>query len=159
MVVIDDPDRRELLLKLYETHVAEYRFQVQLNNSRFQWWVTLDTALITVGVGLLRVGNGGDGRPLAALVFAVGVLLAGFTAVASTRQTGYYQAARAQANKVAAELGITEFAIATTQGFRQEKKTWVDKLTKVRTMNYFLLSVLAAVNLVGLVYVLATGND
>jgi hypothetical protein len=143
---------REDLWRLYETHVAEYRFQVQLNNQRYQWYTALDVALITIGTGLLRLSGKGDGEWLTSLVFAVGIALALFTMVATARQVGYQHAARAQAIKVAEELGAADLAVASTPGWRGGPNRW---WTKVRTTNYALLVILAAVNLAGFIYVVA----
>jgi len=148
-----EPPERDDLWRLYELHVNEYRHQVQLNTSRYQWYTTLDVALITVGTGLLRITAKNDGRTLTALVFATGTILACFTAIATARQVGYQHAARSQALKVAAALGVTDWAIATTPGWRNSPNRW---WTKVRTVNYALLAVLGAINLGGLIYVLAT---
>ncbi|MGH9040580.1 MAG: hypothetical protein ACRDZ3_10145 [Acidimicrobiia bacterium] len=150
-----DADRRTELMKLYELAVEEYRFQVQLNNQRFQWYVTVDMALMTVGAGLLRVSTEGDGRPLMATVFIVGAVLAAFTANTVARQVGYQHEARDRAKAIVAELGMTEFAIGSTPG-------WVGKPTwwplKVRLVNYGLLGVLGAVHVFGLLYVLTRSD-
>lgn len=146
-----EPDREELW-RLYATGVEEYRFQVQLNTQRFQWYVTLDVALITVGTGILRLSDSGRGEALTALVFVVGAVLAAFTARATATQVGYQHAARAQVRKVAGQLGVDDYSIASTGGWRGRPTPW---WMKVRTVNYALLGVLGAVNVTGVVYVLA----
>lgn len=140
----------DALWKLYTTGVEEYRFQVLLNTQRFQWYVTLDVALITVGTGLLRLSTSGRGELLTGLVFFVGAVLAAFTARATATQVNYQRAARDQVKKVAKELGVDDMSVRTTGG-------WVGKPTsrwaKVRSMNYALLAVLGSVNLAGVGYV------
>lgn len=136
--------------------VEEYRFQVQLNTQRFQWYTALDVALLTVGTGLLRLQGGGDGRLLTSLVFGVGAVLAAFTAFTVARQVDYQHRAREQAKKIAAELGLTEFAIGSTPGWGDEVEgerpsRWPPK---VRSVNYGLLAVLGAVHVVGAAYVI-----
>jgi hypothetical protein len=149
------PPPSEDLWHLYDVAVEEYRFQVNLNNQRFQWYVTLNAALIAAATGLLRLGDGNDGRPLTAAVFGVGFCLAIFTAIAWHRQRGYYQAARDQVRKLAAELGVAEWSVVTTAGFRgQPSPRW----TKVWAMNYALLGVLAAVNAFGVFYALVLAD-
>jgi hypothetical protein len=145
-----DADRRGELMKLYELAVEEYRFQVHLNNQRFQWYVTVDMALLTVGAGLLRISGAGDGRPLTAAVFVVGAVLAAFTANTVARQVGYQHEARDRAKTLAGELGMTEFAVGSTPGWQGRSKIWP---LKVRVVNYGLLVVLGAVHLFGLAYV------
>ncbi|HVE45478.1 MAG TPA: hypothetical protein VNA57_01855 [Acidimicrobiales bacterium] len=140
----------EALWKLYETGVEEYRFQVLLNNQRFQWYVAIDVALITVGTGLLRLSSSDRGERLTALVFVVGAVLAAFTARATATQVGCQHAARAQVKKVAQELGVEELSVRSTGGWRGKPTPW---WMKVRAMNYALLAVLAGVNIAGVIYV------
>lgn len=153
-----DEDRREDLRRLYGIAIDEYRFQVQLNNQRFQWYTALDVALLTVGTGLLRISEGDDGTVLTALVFVVGALLAAFTAITVARQVDYQHQARATAKKIAAELGLTEYEIGSTPGWEVEdqvpeakKHQW---LPKVRYINYGLLAILGLIHLFGAYYVL-----
>lgn len=148
---MDGPDRDDLWT-LYKTGVEEYRFQVQLNNQRFQWYVGLDVVLVTIGTGLLRLSDRGDGRFLTSLIFLVGVVLAVFTGRAVAQQVTYQREAREQVMKVAAALHIEEFSIRSTGGWKETPAPW---WMKVRSLNYSLLAVLAGVNLVGFVYVLA----
>jgi hypothetical protein len=133
--------------------VDDYRFQVQLSTQRFQWYTALDVALITVGTGLLRLSGPGDGRFFTSLVFITGIALALFAGVATQRQVGYQHAARAQAKKIADQLGITEMAIASTPGWRGGTNSWWDK---ARTVNQALLVVLGAVNAAGVGYLVVT---
>lgn len=140
---------RDDLWRLYDLHVKEYQFQVQMNNQRFQWYTALDVALITIGTGLIRLSDNNQGRVLTALVFLVGGALAAFTAIATARQVGYQHAARTQAFKVAEALGVRDLAISSTPGWRGGPNRW---WTKVRTVNYSLLLVLGIVNCAGFVY-------
>lgn len=133
--------------------VDDYRFQVQLNTQRFQWYTALDVALITVGTGLLRLSGPGDGRFLTSLVFLTGVALAAFAGIATQRQVGYQHAARDQAKKIADKLGISDMAIASTPGWRGGANSWWNK---ARTVNQGLLAVLGAVNAAGVGYLLVT---
>jgi hypothetical protein len=133
--------------------VDDYRFQVQLNTQRFQWYTALDVALITVGTGLLRLSGPGDGRFLTSLVFITGLALALFAGIATQRQLGYQHAARAQAKKIADRLGISEMAISSTPGWRGSANPWWNK---ARTVNQGLLAVLGAVNAAAFGYLLVT---
>jgi len=131
-------------------HVDDYRFQVQLNNQRFQWYTALDVAVITIGTGLLRISDHGDGRFLTVLIFITGIALAAFAGIATRRQVGYQHAAREQATRIAKILGVSELAIASTPGWRGGENRW---WTKARTVNYALLAVLGAVNAAGVAYI------
>lgn len=154
MAVTDD-ERHEDLRKLYELAIDEYRFQLMLNNQRFQWFTTLDVALLTVGTGLFRLSEKNDGQVLTALVFAVGALLAAFTMFTVSRQVDYQHRARATAKKIAAELGLTEYEIGSTPGWGKPAATDGPKWRpKVRQVNYGLLTVLSGVHLTGVWYTL-----
>jgi drug/metabolite transporter (DMT)-like permease len=145
-------DRHDDLLKLYPIAVEECRFQVQLNNQRFQWNVALDVALVTVGTGLLRLQGPGDGKLLTALLFCVGAVLAVTTGLTVSRQVEYQHRARDQALKIAAELGLSEYAVGSTLGWTPStRRHWPPK---ARTLNYLLLLIIGVVNTVGAFYVL-----
>lgn len=146
-----DAPSRDDLWRLYTVGVEEYRFQLQLNNQRFQWYVTLDVALITVGTGLLRLSSRGRGETLTSLIFLVGIILAAFTARATAQGVTYQHAARVRASRAAELLGVTEFSAASTGGWRGAPAPW---WLKIRTVNYALLAFLGLVNLAGFVYVL-----
>jgi len=149
-----DDDRREDLRRLYAIAVEEYRFQVQTNTQRFQWNVAIDVAVLTIATGLLRVTGPGAGRPLTGLLFGVGAVLALTTGLTVARQVDYQHRAREQATKIAAELGLSEYAVQSTPGWTtQHRKPWPPK---VRTVNYLLLGFLGLVNLVGIAYVIGT---
>ena len=154
MAVTDD-DRHEDLRTLYGLAIEEYRFQIQLNNQRFQWFTTLDVALLTVGTGLFRLSDKNDGRPLIACVFVVGAVLAAFTAITVARQVEYQHQARAVAKKIAAELGLTEYELGSTPGWERtggsKKRAWPPK---VRYVNYGLLGALGLIHTAGVVYTL-----
>lgn len=142
---------REDLWKLYTTGVEEYRFQVQLNSQRFQWYVTLDVALITVGTGLLQLSGSRRGEALTSLVFLVGMTLAAFTARAVAQGVTYQHAARAQVEKAAEALDVKDFSVASTGGWKGTPAPW---WMKIRAVNYALLAILGTVNLAGFLYVL-----
>lgn len=153
-VVSDDRAEDNGLWRLYQAHVEEYRFQVQLNNQRYQWYVTLDVALLTVGTGLLRVGPGHEGRGLTALVFLTGLVLALLAWWAVALQVRYQHQARGQAEKVAGELDISDLAVGSTPGWWEppgQRRRW---RPRVRYLHYSLLAFLAAVQAGGFVYVL-----
>lgn len=154
MAVTDD-ERHEDLRTLYGLAIEEYRAQVQLNNQRFQWFTTLDVALLTIGTGLFRISGDNDAKPLIACVFVVGALLAAFTAITVARQVDYQHQARAVAKKIAAELGLTEYELGSTPGWERsegsKKRGWPPK---VRYVNYGLLGSLGIVHAGGFVYIL-----
>ena len=154
-----DTDRRDDLWRLYENAVAEYRFEVTLNNQRFQWYVGLNFAVVTVGAALLRIGEASEGRGIVVVAFAAGIVLAAFTAALARRQSIYYRRARELVRKIAAEMGVTEWSVQTTGGFSADERGREPEIhgPQVRTINYALLAALAALHAAGIVYVLRTG--
>lgn len=147
-------EHRQDLWHLYDTAVQEYRFQVQLNTQRFQWYVGLNFALIAVAGGLLRIGERNDGTGVVVVTFAAGIVLALFTWLVTTKQTKYYRAARDKVVKIAAELGVSEWSIETTSGFKRDGDDEdADGLPKVRTVNTTLLCMLALLHASGIAYV------
>lgn len=150
---MSDQDRhRDDLWHLYDTAVDEYRFQVKLNNQRYQWYVSLNFALIAVAGGLLKVGAAADGDGVVIVTFAAGIVLAAFTWLVTSKQTLYYRAARDRVVKIAAELGVAEWSIETTSGFKRNGDA-EDDLPKVRTVNNTLLGLLGLLHGAGIVYV------
>ena len=114
------------LLDLYRIAVDEYRFQVKLNWDRTAYLITLNSGLIAVATGLLKVGS-------AAVVdlFVAGVFLVGaFVSVVSIKNilTGhrYYRRTILKKTLIEDQLGLTKpleqypgrptLAISTTVG-------------------------------------------
>ena len=158
MAVTDDPELAALSKmaptvgehapwRLYQVAIDEYRFQITLNNQRFQWYVGIDSALLAVGMSLARISN------FSVAIFAVGIFLAGLTAAATARQVGYQHAARDRAKEIAAELGVTDLSIITTPGWHPGVPPKA-RFVKVRTMNYGLLAALALAHSSGILLAL-----
>lgn len=114
------------LMDLYRIAVEEYRFQVKLNWDRTAYLITLNSGLIAVATGLLKVGN-------AAILdlFVAGVFLVGaFVSVVSIKniRTGhrYYRRTILKKTLLEDQLGLTKplnqypsrptLAISTTVG-------------------------------------------
>lgn len=112
----DEPqtdDARERLFKLLDVHLAEYRFQVDLNWRRTQHLLALNSAMLAAGVGLLRLSPE-DPLPLAGVVFLAGLVLALLGRLVVETQHDYYRAAREGLERVEAKLGLGELGIRTT---------------------------------------------
>lgn len=142
----------ETLWRLYAHAVDEYRFQVNLNWQRLQYFLGLDVAILGVGAGLLRIGSNRQPQPdntLPALVFFAGVCLSPASWYLARRQQTYYRTARDNMTRIAERLGVAELGVSTTAGARQEKRPW---WTKVRTVNEAVLLALAILNGCGVFY-------
>ena len=71
----DDPAigkaRRELLFKVYDASLAEYRFNVNLVWDRTKQFLVLSSALVAGGVGLIKVAEGSAITSLFLIVYFV----------------------------------------------------------------------------------------
>jgi hypothetical protein len=64
----------DLLLELYKIAVEEYRFEVRLNWDRTAYYLTLNSSLITIAAGLLKIGGAPIVNFVVAGVFSIGLL-------------------------------------------------------------------------------------
>jgi hypothetical protein len=145
---------REELTDLYKIAVEEYRFQVTLNWDRAKYLLGFNTAVITVGTGLVKLGEP-DARLLVAGIFVVGLVSALLSAAAAYLQHGYYQTTRDHMTSLAARLKLDDAAVTTTPGARGARRTVLSRLGKVQNVLYTLLLVCSLVNVLGLGYVLS----
>jgi hypothetical protein len=63
--------RRELLLKVYDAAIGEYRFNVLLAWDRTRQFLILSSALVGAGVGLIKVAEGSAGTSAFLVVYFV----------------------------------------------------------------------------------------
>jgi hypothetical protein len=108
-----DPDEARLW-EHYGRVLDEYRFQVNLNWSRSQYYFVLNVALLVAGVGLLSTQQ--VPLPVAMAVFLVGAASAVFAILASSTQKGYYANTRDRKRELEEKLGLGDLAIAPTPG-------------------------------------------
>lgn len=128
---------RELLLKVYDAALEEYRFNVSLSWDRTKFFLLLNSGLVTAGVGLIRVATGGDWLVWLFLIFfflvAVGVSFFGLETVEMGKE--YYREAVFTKTLVERQLGLLEpvepsdeggrvrnLSIAVTKGMRNADK-------------------------------------
>ena len=147
---------------LYSLHVAEYRFQVELNWKRTQYFIALNAAILSVGVGLMPSSGGESAWP------AIGILLSGLamallSIAATMRQHEYYRNARDAAVELGRDLGLERHAVRTTRGMRPNRPTSYfaragNRLGRVTTVTYVILSIFAMVELVGIGYLVSYGS-
>jgi len=134
-------------VEVLRVRVEEYRFQVQLNASRTNYWFSLVAALLVVGATLAGLGV----RPAAAAVFGLAAAASGLCGCAVHVQHGYYQAARDAMLGSAVELGVPRL-LATTPGMRGVARGRL----RVATVTVLLFLMLSLAGLVAGVGVLTT---
>jgi hypothetical protein len=103
----------ERLFKLLDVHLAEYRFQVDLNWRRTQHLLALNSAMLAAGVGLLRLSPD-EALPLAGVVFFAGMVLAALGRLVVQTQHDYYRAAREGLERIEGLLDLGELGVRTT---------------------------------------------
>jgi hypothetical protein len=116
----------EQLLTLYKIAIEEYRFQVKLNWDRTAYYFTLNSGIIAVATGLLKVAGSPIVNLLVAFVFFIG-LCTSLIAIKNVR-TGheYYRRTVVKKTLLEEQLGLTKpseeypakhtLAIGTTVG-------------------------------------------
>lgn len=127
----------------YRLAVEEYRFQVDLNWRRSEYFFVLNVGVLVAGATLLASGQ--VPRGLVALVFCLGALLALLSIFANHTQHGYYRGARDLKNRMEQALELGDRALVTTPG----QGSSIERLGKVGTFLRTMLIAIACVNLVG----------
>jgi hypothetical protein len=95
----------ELLFEQYRICVHEYRFQVELNWKRSQYYFVLNAAILIAGAGLLHsTDHFPRGVPVA--LFGIGVLTAVLAGIASHTQRNYMYACRDRMKELAIAVGL-----------------------------------------------------
>jgi hypothetical protein len=141
------------LVDLYKVTVEEYRFQIDLNWRRTQYFLALNAAILGVGTGLVKL-QGSDARVLILAIFAIGCVSAVLSVFATYIQHIYYRTTRDGVRRLEELLQPPAPIIRTTPGMRGQKRTVRQQLGRVTTINYILLSLIAAADLVAFLYVL-----
>lgn len=104
------------MLTLYQLHAAEYRFQVELNWKRNQYFLALNVAVLVAGGGLLGGSSGPRELLVAAAVFAVGGATAWLARQMIATQHLYYRNTRDRLRGIEADLALGQHGLGTTAG-------------------------------------------
>lgn len=128
----------------YGRVLDEYRFQVNLNWSRSQYYFVLNVALLVAGVSLLSTQR--VALPVAMAVFLVGAASAVFAMLASRTQKGYYANTRDRKRALEEKLGLGDLAIAPTPGMGSMRA----RLARITTFQAFILIAILLADIAGL---------
>jgi hypothetical protein len=132
------------LLKLA---VDEYRFQAQFNWSRTQYLLAFNAAILTAGSAVAATPG-----KAAALVYLLGVAVAGLSVVAVRTQHDYYRAARDRMRRVEASVGVPhESRVDTTSTLGDRTRR-----VSVNQVVYLILSAVVIADVVGMAVILRT---
>jgi len=127
--------------------VEEYRFQVDLNWKRSEYYFVLNIAVLVAAIGLLAASDRVP-RGLIGVLFLIAALLAALSIVANVVQHGYYRAARDEVRRLREALELPQTALATTPGIGAR----VRRLARVKTFQVIMLSALLGADVVGAAY-------
>lgn len=96
------------LLDLYKVAVEEYRFEVRLNWDRTAYYLTLNSGLITIAAGLLKIGGAPIVNFVVAGVFSIG-LLSSFIGIRNVlKGHEYYRRTVVKKTLLAEQIGLNK---------------------------------------------------
>jgi hypothetical protein len=163
------PLNQDQLLELYRVAVDEYRFEVKLGWDRAMYYMVFNTAIISVGTGLLRLEDLAAGHWLIAAIFLVGVCSSLIGRRAIRKGHEYYRRTIVKKTLLEDMLGLTApvadypsrhtLSIGTTTGQAEhlkilhEPEEWVNRRLRGGSITFWLsaiLILLAIINLAGL---------
>jgi len=141
-----EKDDRAALTELYKLALDEYHFQVNLNWSRSQYYLTLNIGILGVGTGILQFAHGVFGF-LVSGIFLAGTTCCLLSFAASLVQQRYYEQTRLHKANIESKLDLGELRIKTTPGMGSTVK----RLGKVKTFLSVMLIVIGTIDTLGIV--------
>lgn len=143
--LIPEQLNQETLFQLYKVSIEEYRFQVNLNWQRSQYYFVLNAALIAAGGSLFGIQSD-RGRPFAAVLFLIGLVAVVLGVLVTHTQHLYYREARDKLKLLQQRLGLGEWGISTTASMGSR----YGRISTVRMFNNVMFSLLGIVDLAGI---------
>ncbi len=152
------PPKAPDLQKQYELVLQEYRFQVQLNWDRAKHFLIFNTAILAAAVALYKSGS----TPIAKLGIAALMTLSALNSFMGRHSVAeghrFYREIRDLKTRLESELGLGDFAIASTPGMKRSRGEAPEGTPKsgrgrLRTINFQLQALLV---IIGLVSVMGT---
>jgi len=160
----------DLLLDLYKIAVEEYRFEVRLNWDRTAYYLTLNSGLITIAAGLLKIGGAPVVNFVVAGVFSIG-LLSSFIGIRNIlKGHEYYRRTVVKKTLLEEQIGLNKpveghpagltLAVGTTVGQNEHlqilhnTEKWVARFPRLRSVTVGIIGILGlfcAANVLGIV--------
>lgn len=153
-----EPLSTQQLLDLYRIAVDEYRFQVKLNWDRTAYLITLNSGLIAVATGLLKVGSAAVIDLFVAGVFLIGLFVSAMSMKNVVTGHGYYRRTILKKTLLEDQLGLTKpleqysgrptLAIGTTVGqndalkILHDPENWLKRRHKLRNITSWTVGIL-----------------
>jgi hypothetical protein len=133
----EDLPRHELF-ELYKVAIDEYRYEVRLNWDRMQYFVVLNTAILSAGLGLLKLPGDRSINPSIVFVFAFGFIASLLGKSVATSSHRYYRMARLKKTLIESLLGLhhstrgyshpnANLAVTTTAGMTEAMQELSDE--------------------------------
>lgn len=148
----DQRQNREELLELYKLALEDYRFQVQFNWGRSQYFLVLNIGIVGIATGIVQLGQG-EISILVAGIYLIGLLLCIFSILALRVQRKYYISARQQKKLFEEKLQLGEARITPVE----RTDSTIRRLTTFKAFVNIMLGILAALNLFCAAFVIAHG--
>jgi hypothetical protein len=148
----------EQLLALYKIALEEYRFQVRLNWDRTTFHLSLNSALIAISAGLLKIGNASPVTLVVAAVFFMGMCVSTIGVVAVLKGHAYYRNTVVKKTLLEDLLGLTKplenypgkptLAVGTTMGQNEHLQIlnntveWLKRPQRLRSITSWIVGIL-----------------
>lgn len=152
------------LLDLYKIAVEEYRFQVRYNWERNKFYILLDSGLISIAAGLLRIPGKQNLELLMIPLFIAGIIISLIGYLTLKKGHEYYRKTVLKMAQLESQLKLSneQQPISTTAGMRDAKSivsdsnSFVERPFRLGTTTYFLASLfifLVVANVFGIILV------
>lgn len=158
--------QRDQLLDLYRIALDEYRFEVRLGWDRTTYFVVLNSAILTVATGLLKLDNPPVVYGFIALLFLFGCGTALVGSMSITKAHEYYRRTVVKKTLIENYLGLTnplpdrhpslDLATGTTNGqsdhlrILSDPEAWVARRHRRTAITFWLRWILRAMAIVDL---------
>jgi hypothetical protein len=139
----------EDLRRQYDRALDEYRFQVDLNWRRSEYFFVLNVGVLIAAATMFSSES--VPRALVAVLFLIGALLAGLSILANGTQHTYYQAARSLKAEIEQKMKLKDLALTTTPG----QGSSFSRFGRVGTFLRIMLIAIALVDLGGATFAAA----
>jgi hypothetical protein len=166
---VAEPPQSPPLLDLYKIAIDEYRFEVKLGWDRTMYYLVFNTAIISVGTGLLKLESAPITIIFVAAIFFVGFCTSLMAFGASRTGHEYYRRTIVKKTLLEDVLGLTAevpgyplrhtLAIGTTHGqgeclrILHDTPAWIARGPRRKSMTYLyglLFLLLAMINVAGI---------
>jgi hypothetical protein len=158
----------EELIEIYKIAIDEYRFEVQLNWDRTVFYLTLNSGLIAIATGLLKLQGSSFLNLIVAAVFFIGLSVSVIGIRSVRKGHDYYRRTVVKKTLLEERLGLTHpseaggptMAVTTTAGqdehfqILHSTNQWLKRPLRKSDITFLILVILAlfsAANIFGIV--------